>query len=170
MQALSISWDSRPAAQGGQRWFHLYPDQKVTHDDPLHWTGAFQNWNSRCASCHSTNLVKNYSQQTNRYDTRWQEVNIGCEACHGPGSQHVAWANGKRSLAARGLVTQLGKAWEPHNGQGAIPATADSALSGQMQVCSGCHSRRAELQQPDVTASYFDNYSLSPLLEGRYFA
>ncbi len=49
MQALSVSWDSRPAAQGGQRWFHLYPDQKIAHEDPLHWTGAFQNWNSALA-------------------------------------------------------------------------------------------------------------------------
>lgn len=170
LQALSISWDSRPAAQGGQRWFHLYPERKVAHDDPLHWTGAFQNWNSRCASCHSTNLVKNYSQQDNRYDTHWQEINVGCEACHGPGSRHVAWANGRRSLPDEGLVTRLGKSWEPHDGQLPIPQLADSPLSGQLQVCAGCHSRRSELQQPDVAADYFDNYTLSPLLEGRYFA
>src|SRR5690349_14468959 len=59
IQALSISWDSRPKAAGGQRWYHLYPDEKITASDPLHWTGAFQNWNSRCASCHTTNLAKN---------------------------------------------------------------------------------------------------------------
>src|SRR5256885_16495956 len=28
-QALGIAWDSRPKDQGGQRWFHLYPDQKL---------------------------------------------------------------------------------------------------------------------------------------------
>ena len=28
-QALSLAWDSPPAGQGGQRWFHLYPDEKV---------------------------------------------------------------------------------------------------------------------------------------------
>jgi predicted CXXCH cytochrome family protein len=170
MQALSISWDSRPAAQGGQRWFHLYPDGKVTHDNPLHWTGAFQNWNSRCASCHSTDLRKNYSQATNSYDTRWQELNVGCEACHGPGSRHVAWANGRRSLPQKGLALQLDKLWAPHDGQLPIPPSQGAAWSGQMQVCSGCHSRRAVLQQPDVVANYFDNYSLGPLLEGRYFA
>lgn len=170
LQALSISWDSRPAAQGGQRWFDLYPDQKITHDDALHWTGAFQNWNSRCASCHSTNLVKNYSLPADRYDTHWQEINVGCEACHGPGSQHVAWANGKHTLPNRGLITNLGKLWEPHDGQLPIPQRADTPLSGQLQVCAGCHSRRAELQQPDTARNFFDDYSISPLLEGRYFA
>ncbi|HTV80643.1 MAG TPA: ammonia-forming cytochrome c nitrite reductase subunit c552, partial [Steroidobacteraceae bacterium] len=170
LQALSISWDSRPAVQGGQRWFDLYPDQKITHEDALHWTGAFQNWNSRCASCHATHLVKNYSPLTDRYDTHWQEIAVGCEACHGPGSQHVAWANGKDSLPNRGLVTHLGRLWEPHGGQLPIPKLADTPLSGQLQVCAGCHSRRAELQQPDVTQSFFDSYSISPLLDGRYFA
>ncbi len=27
LQALGIAWDSRPEDRGGQRWFHLYPDQ-----------------------------------------------------------------------------------------------------------------------------------------------
>jgi predicted CXXCH cytochrome family protein len=178
MQALSIAWDSRPGSNGGQRWYHLYPDQKVTHDDPLHWTGAFQNWNSRCASCHSTDIVKNYSRETDRYDTRWQELTVGCEACHGAGSRHVAWAKGNRSYENKGLVTQLAKVWTPvegkHDGKLPIPPEKDfsetnSAMSQQLQVCSGCHSLRGELQHADVSASYFDNYTLSPLLDGRYY-
>jgi predicted CXXCH cytochrome family protein len=170
MQALSISWDSRPAKDGGQRWFHLYPDEKIAHDDPLHWTGAFQNWNSRCASCHSTDLRKDYSPDTDRYDTKWHELNVGCEACHGQGSRHVAWAKGDHSLADKGLVTNLAKAWEPRDGQRQIPQLADAPLTGQLQACAACHSRRAELQQPDATQDFFDNFSLSPLLDGRYFA
>ena len=60
MQALGIAWDSRPKAQGGQRWFHLYPGQNIKAGDPLHWTGIEQNWNFQCAECHSTNLRKNF--------------------------------------------------------------------------------------------------------------
>jgi predicted CXXCH cytochrome family protein len=169
MQALSIAWDSRPASNGGQRWYHLYPDQKVTHDDPLHWTGAFQNWNSRCASCHSTDIVKNYSRETDRYDTHWQELTVGCEACHGAGSRHVAWAKGKGPYENKGLVNRIGKVWAPVDGKFPIPPETDFAMSQQLQVCSGCHSLRGELQHADVAASYFDNYTLSPLLDGRYF-
>ncbi len=62
-QALGIAWDSRPKEQGGQRWFHLYPDQNLMHKDPPHWTGLQQSWNHMCAECHSTNLRKNYDAQ-----------------------------------------------------------------------------------------------------------
>lgn len=91
-QALGIAWDSRPKEQGGQRWFHLYPDQNLTHKDPLHWTGLQQNWNYMCAECHSTNLQKNYDPKLNRFNTTWSEINVACEACHGPGANHLAWA------------------------------------------------------------------------------
>jgi hypothetical protein len=67
LQALPIAWDTRPKEQGGQRWFHLYPDQRITHADPLHWTGLQQNWNFMCAECHSTNLQRNFDAKTNSY-------------------------------------------------------------------------------------------------------
>ena len=91
-QALGLAWDSRSREQGGQRWFHLYPDQNLTHRDPLHWTGAQQNWNYMCAECHSTNLRKNYDPRLKRFQTTWSEINVSCEACHGPGADHLAWA------------------------------------------------------------------------------
>jgi len=49
-----------PKSKAGSAGFHLYPDQNLTHRDPLHWTGLQQNWNYMCAECHSTNLRKNY--------------------------------------------------------------------------------------------------------------
>jgi hypothetical protein len=60
-QALGIAWDSRPKGEGGQRWFHLYPDQRVPAGDRLHWTGRDQTWNYMRADCHSTDLRKNYN-------------------------------------------------------------------------------------------------------------
>ena len=60
LQALHLAWDTRPKAQGGQRWFHLYPNQKIDHSDELHWTRLAQNWNHMCAECHSTDLKKNF--------------------------------------------------------------------------------------------------------------
>src|SRR3954468_1052103 len=91
-QALGIAWDTRPKDQGGQRWFHLYPDRPLPAGDRLHWTGRDQTWNYMCADCHSTGLKKNYDLATNSYATAWTDIDVSCEACHGPGSRHVAWA------------------------------------------------------------------------------
>ena len=108
-QALPLAWDARPKDQGGQRWFHLYPDEKIAHDDELHWTGINQNWNWMCADCHSTNLVRGYDLKTDSYHTTWSALNVSCEACHGPGSGHVAWAKAGADAAdpARGLTVLL---------------------------------------------------------------
>src|SRR5450432_4266502 len=38
LQVLALSWDSRPQDRGGQRWFHIYPNEEIGHDDILHWT------------------------------------------------------------------------------------------------------------------------------------
>lgn len=169
LQTLSISWDARPQEQGGQRWFHLYEDEEITADDLLHWTGAFQNWNSRCASCHTTDLDKNYSLEANSYDTQWAEINVGCEACHGAGSQHLDWAGGNTLLSNRGFLTNIDKVWEPFAGELQIPDTVENSMSQQLQVCASCHSRRGELQHRDISAEYLNNFSLSPLQETLYF-
>jgi hypothetical protein len=64
MQCLPIAWDVKAG-----RWYHLYPDQTIDPKDWLHWTNAAQNWNGMCATCHSTNLRKNYNIQTDTYQT-----------------------------------------------------------------------------------------------------
>ena len=97
LQALSLAWDSRPKDEGGQRWFHLYPNEEIKHDDILHWTKLNQNWNFMCAECHSTGVRKNYDAANDRFATTWAEISVGCEACHGQGSRHVAWARARKS-------------------------------------------------------------------------
>ena len=62
-QALQVCWDSRPKEEGGQRWFHLYPEEEVPPDDVLHWTRRHFNWNYMCADCHSTNLKKGFDHE-----------------------------------------------------------------------------------------------------------
>ncbi|MBO9549257.1 HEAT repeat domain-containing protein [Pseudomonas sp.] len=131
LQALTIAWDSRPEAQGGQRWFSLYPGQRFTPDDPLHWTGRYQNWNAMCADCHSTRLLKNYDDQHDSFASTWKEQAVGCQSCHGPGQAHVDWATAKpaSSLANKGLAVDY------------------KALGskGVVEQCAYCHSRRQGL-------------------------
>lgn len=177
LQALSIAWDSRPEADGGQRWFQLYPDEVTSPEDSLHWTGSFQNANSRCIACHTTGFEKGYDPQSDTYESRWQAVNVGCEACHGPGSDHLAWteavtetAEGPRGLENAGFPHSLENTWEPAGSERPIPAEPAVTMNHQIQSCAGCHSRRSELQAHDPAADYHDNYRLSPLREGLYHA
>lgn len=105
LQALGIAWDARPKSAGGARWFSLHPGERVTHDDVLHWTRWPQNWNLQCAACHSTNLHKNYDAATHSYHTTWSELDVSCEACHGPGSRHVALASRPGAAARRAAAS-----------------------------------------------------------------
>ena len=100
LQALSFAWDSRPKEQGGQRWFHLYPNEDIKHDDILHWTKLNQNWNFMCAECHSTGVRKNYDAANDRYHTTWAEISVGCETCHGQGSQPCRLGTRSEELVA----------------------------------------------------------------------
>jgi Flp pilus assembly protein TadD len=157
-QALSLCWDTRPAEQGGQRWFHLYPEEPVTHDDVLHWTRPSQNWNYMCAECHSTNLLKGYDPAADRYATTWSEIDVSCEACHGPGSDHVKWANLRATGKPRdpddpaGLVVDLGgradALWvmDPETGQAQRDPPRDDRT--EIETCARCHSRRGQFHEP----------------------
>lgn len=152
LQALSISWDSRPKEEGGQRWFHLYPDEEIKPGDPLHWTGINQNWNFQCADCHSTNLHKNYDTASQTFATHWSEINVGCESCHGPGAQHVEWAglseDERKSEPGIGLgisyAERLNTRWEMdvENGVAHLAVGSAEQTQKEISVCAQCHSRR----------------------------
>ena len=149
-QALPLAWDTRPKADGGQRWFHLYPDERIDHRDPLHWTRSQQNWNFVCADCHATNLRRNYDAATDRFATTWSEANVACEACHGPGSNHVAWAEhrpGSETWRAHGLPIALDErrdvSWTPSP---TVPARSRPLASHrEVETCAVCHARRRPL-------------------------
>ena len=50
-----------------------------------------------CAECHSTGVRKNYDAANDRFATSFAEISVGCEACHGQGSRHAAWARSRQS-------------------------------------------------------------------------
>ncbi len=181
LQAFTVAWDSRGKEQGGQRWFDLYPDQKLTPSDPLHWTGRNLTWNYMCADCHSTNLRKNYDLAKDSYATTWSEIDVSCESCHGPGSDHVAWAQTRKkdpynaNEAANGLVVNL----KPAGGSWSVsePDTGTMHWKGQprshdeINTCAPCHSRRHAITNDSQPGQpYLDGYVPSLLEEGVYYA
>jgi predicted CXXCH cytochrome family protein len=174
LQGLTIAWDARPKQEGGQRWFHLYPDERITHDDELHWTRAAQNWNFMCADCHSTDVRKNYDAATNKFETQWSEINVGCEACHGPGAHHLAWAKSqsppfsKGEASLKGLAVQLterrGVVWLPNPTNGNSTRSTPRASEREIEVCAQCHARRGQLAEGYQAGKPFLDYYRPALL------
>ncbi len=180
LQAFGIAWDTRPKEQGGQRWFNLYPDQQLRAGEPLHWTGRDQTWNYQCAACHSTDLHKGFDLATNSYATTYADIDVACEACHGAGSNHVAWAASRPVSAGAvppgdrmGLTnwlrpTDAGR-WAMDPATGIAHRTAPLA-SAELDTCAPCHARRKPLvDTPAAGAPFLDAYLPALLDPGRYF-
>jgi len=153
LQNLTVAWDTER-----ERWFDLYPDDDYPPGDWLHWTGAAMNWNGMCAECHSTNLKKGYDPNAKSFSTTWSEINVSCEACHGPGSRHVEWAE----------IPEMAR--PPIDDYGLLVPTSGTTNRHQVELCAPCHSRRTELGDYDHTAiELLDHQIPSVLEEGLYF-
>ena len=181
LQALPTAWDSRPAEEGGQRWYHLYPDEHIPVGDELHWHGINQTWNSMCAECHSTDLVRGWDPTTRAFTTIHEDADVGCEACHGPGSAHVEWAEALASgderpapparFLVEGLKDRDGGKWVT-NGETGLPIRIPARDNApEVETCAKCHSRRRPLTDGTSAGdSFLDGYEPSLLREGLYHA
>lgn len=172
VQALGIAWDARAKADGGQRWYHLYPNQQLKAGDPLHWTGIDQNWNYQCAWCHSTNLQKNYDALSKSYQTTWSEISVGCEACHGPASNHLTWATSpnsadQRPQVAKGFALSLDErrnaTWKMGS-QGHATRSTPRTSTKEIDTCASCHAHRQQFSSdPGAVQRLFDAFRPSRL-------
>ncbi|RBP32254.1 putative CXXCH cytochrome family protein [Marinobacter pelagius] len=168
LQAFNIAWDTRPESEGGRRWFRLdVPDQNHP-GDALHWTGVYQNWNNQCADCHSTGLKRNYDAESDSYDTRWQQVSVGCAACHESAEEHVQAALEGESLAPGielaamgGWLVSQGKQPPRHQGRESSP--------NQVASCGRCHSLRTSLTDQGGGLVH-DQFSLTRLDQPLYYS
>lgn len=184
-QALQVCWDSRPESEGGQRWYHLYPDEPVPPDDVLHWTRRHFNWNYMCADCHSTDLHKNFDPESMTYNTTWSEMNVSCEACHGPGSKHVAWADAEAAgetkdfselaeyMENKGLVVTLK---EPEEGAWTIDPetnlpkrTVPLASNVQVDTCARCHAHRTLMEPAFRPGESFHDSHVPSIISDRLY-
>ncbi len=155
IQVLRISWDTI-----NKKWFHLDPPDvqtKLAPDDDLHWTGVAQRWNNMCAECHSTNFQKGFDVKSLEYHSTFSEIDVSCEACHGPASKHIELAN------------QWLPGWNRQRGFGL--ANLKRSAEDQIQACAPCHSRRnviaANYKPGD---NFYDHYSDHLLTTGVYYA
>lgn len=154
LQALSAAWDT-----GRRRWFHVDPGPVAPPGDWLHWTRPGQGWNGMCADCHSTAVAKGYDPEADSYATTQAELGVGCEACHGPGSAHLTWAEApadrRPALPHAGFPVQTRL----------LPA------SRQLALCAPCHSRRSQFaDQGTPGGELLDRYLPTLLSPGLFHA
>lgn len=154
LQSLTTAWDVEK-----KRWYHLYPDAYVPPEDWLHWTRGAQNWNAMCADCHSTNLRKGFDPAAGTYNTAWSEIDVSCEACHGPGSLHVAWAR---------IPAMARPARDDYR---LVISTRGMGAREQVELCAPCHSRRFLLQdyRHEPGTDLLDHLVPALLTEALYF-
>jgi len=179
LQALPFAYDTRPKERGGGRWYHLRSDEHIKLGDELHWSAPAYNWNKNCADCHSTDVRKNYEPETDRYDTQYAEISVGCEACHGPGSRHVEQAERHAFEDDKGwshrFSTFRERLWQLSEMKPIAQLANASDFAGpgrngsvELDACAPCHSRRSDL---GGRSSHFqDRYRLELLEDPIYFA
>ena len=170
VQVLRLSWDTLK-----KEWFYLPPpdvsDKLDPHDD-LHWTGIAQRWNNMCAECHSTNYQKQFSPPNEppaasgqpaekrsgggHYQSTFTDINVTCEACHGPGSLHIE------------LAGQWFPGWNRQRGYGL--ANLKVSAENQIQACAPCHSRRNVVQGGfQAGDNFYDFFTNQHLTAGVYY-
>ncbi len=148
-QCLRTAWDSVD-----NKWFDLYPDFKVVHSEWLHWSRGGLNWNNMCADCHSTNVSKNYDEKTHSYNTEYSIINVNCEACHGPGKQHVEDVN------------RLG---DDYSDTGTFQMTLNTKPKELVDQCARCHMRREQFSEYfNFEGTMLDHYYPQLLAERLY--
>tara|TARA_R110001583_G_scaffold195374_1_gene372361 strand:+ start:83 stop:2341 length:2259 start_codon:yes stop_codon:yes gene_type:complete len=150
-QCLRTAWDSVK-----NKWFDLYPDFKVVHSEWLHWSRGGLNWNTMCSDCHSTNVRKNYDFKTESFDTKYAIINVNCEACHGPGKQHVD------------DVRRLG---DKYASTGTMHMTLNTAPKDLVDQCARCHMRREQFSEAfNFEGTMLDHYFPQLIEEPTYYA
>lgn len=144
VHTLRASWDTK-----NKKWYHQYAGDVIAPDNWLHWQKGGQRWNTMCASCHSTDLQKNYAIENRTFKTTFKTINVGCESCHGKGSNHVNWAKN-------------GASGDP---QIFKPKDQTSILN----QCAPCHARRARITHNAEPGSLFSDHFLVQTLNPSFY-
>ncbi len=139
LQAFTTAWDTER-----RRFFALHSQAELAADDSLRWTSRYQRWNAMCADCHSTGVKRGYDAATDTYQTTWAEIDVGCQGCHGPGSNHLEWARARAAGAAG--TTVEGAAHATPYGDGLLVDLKHADARQEVESCAPCHSRRAQIR------------------------
>jgi predicted CXXCH cytochrome family protein len=144
IQALPFCWDTRSKENGGQRWFHIYNNDRIGGKDELFWMGIEQNWNYMCADCHTTGFKTNFSTSKNIFNSSWKFSTVSCESCHGPASNHIEWSNNKNDDPYKGFAITLAAKkmkWKLDSARQITIPESVVMNDTLIETCARCHAR-----------------------------
>ncbi len=110
-----------------QRWVPR-PDTFIRDPDAA---PVMEVWNQVCIRCHTTGGIPKPYKEAGIFASEVTELGISCEACHGPGEEHVAL---RKREALRGISL------EPEADP--IVQPADLPANRSAQICGNCHSMK----------------------------
>jgi len=150
LQVLPLAYDVARA-----EWFDA-AGSMVRHfnegadDAPLHWRDPQLTFNTACFGCHVSQIAKNYDLKTDAYRTVWREPGINCEACHGPGAEHIR-------------VCRAAPTNQPPAELKLISMKRMTRVQSD-ETCATCHARMRPLTAAFTPGNrFFDHYDLVAL-------
>lgn len=145
--------------------YHISTGQWVYRIDsflrPPSETVTFNIWNITCIACHSTGGEPRMEPATKSMHSVG-EMGISCEACHGPGEQHVASANTVRQGDEPIGPTPTGEteiSISPMVHPGKLDAVKSLQVCGQCHVIAKRNDERDYLQHGDPFRAGGDNFA-----------
>jgi predicted CXXCH cytochrome family protein len=134
LHVLPVQWnvDTR-------QWVDYHGLKKYKPGDENYWSDRNRIWQIKCGSCHTTGLQINYNATTDTFNSTWVDGGAGCEACHGPGSEHV--------------FAPMDKKKETIINPAKIPDARRAA-----QICGQCHDRGSSIVEAIKVPGGPENY------------
>jgi len=117
LHVLPVQWNVKTL-----EWVDYHGLKKHKPGSGKYWSDSQRTYQYKCTGCHNTGSQINHNKQANTFETTWSDKGVSCEACHGPGSNHLA---APISQKAESIIN---------------PATMPDPRRAAM-ICGACHTR-----------------------------
>lgn len=114
-----------------KRWMHL--NGGFLDPDGSDFTRHTSLWDANCIFCHNTGPDPNFDWSARTFASQVEELGIACEACHGPGEEHIR----RNSNPLRRYLLHYTDREDP-----TIIDPKELPKLEQVQICGHCHGQR----------------------------
>ncbi|MFQ5630498.1 MAG: tetratricopeptide repeat protein [bacterium] len=116
---------------------------------------------SNCQNCHGSQILVDFDPQRKRYLTRYTELAINCESCHGPGKRHID------------IIKVADADSLPYPEDIGMSALETLLKDASLRVCFQCHAVKDALDEsylPGIQLEHYYALKLPILAQNPYLA